>query len=193
MTREEAIKEITRAYDVLDFSCHMDNHRKEAFNMAKVALEQEPVYFPPCVDCNTKMNEIREAYDKLKEQEPCDDAVSRQTMFKWLESWKEQNRYYHPYTKNKEIPMCEVVDMIQSAPAVTPTCKEPSEWQQDHAILKAHSDGASEVVDRIKALRGDVSVLREERRTIECHCGCASDIADEVLELIDKLIAEVEG
>ncbi len=138
MTREEAIKEITRAYDVLDFSCHMDNHRKEAFNMAKVALEQEPVYFPPCVDCNTKMNEIREAYDKLKEQ-------------------------------------------------------QPSEWQQDHAILKAHSDGASEVVDRIKALRGDVSVLREERRTIECHCGCASDIADEVLELIDKLIAEVEG
>ena len=66
MTREEAIKEMIRAYDVLDFSCHMDNRRKEAFNMAKVALEQEPVYFPPCVDCNTKMNEIREAYDKLK-------------------------------------------------------------------------------------------------------------------------------
>ncbi len=43
MTREEAIKEMIRAYDVLDFSCHMDNRRKEAFNMAKVALEQEPV------------------------------------------------------------------------------------------------------------------------------------------------------
>ncbi len=48
-------------------------------------------------------------------------------------------------------------------------------------------------LDRIKELRGDVSVLREERRTIECHCGCASDVADEVLELIDKLIAESEG
>ena len=70
--------------------------------------------------------------------------------------------------------------------------KEPSEWQQDHAILKAHSDGANEVIDRIKELRGDVSVLREERRTIECHCGCASDVADEVLELINKLIAESE-
>ena len=43
MTREEAIKEIIRAYDVLDFSSHMDNRRKEAFNMAKVALEQEPI------------------------------------------------------------------------------------------------------------------------------------------------------
>lgn len=43
MTSEEAIKEMIRAYDVLDFSCHMDNRRKEAFNMAKAALEQEPV------------------------------------------------------------------------------------------------------------------------------------------------------
>ena len=40
----------------------------EDFNLAIKALEQEPVYFPPCVDCNTKMNEIREAYDKMKNQ-----------------------------------------------------------------------------------------------------------------------------
>ena len=33
-------------YDVLDFSSHMDNRRKEAFNMAKVALEQEPRWIP---------------------------------------------------------------------------------------------------------------------------------------------------
>lgn len=44
------------------------------------ALEQEPVYFfPPCVDCNTKMNEIREAYDKLK-------------MGRWIKD--EENRYH---------------------------------------------------------------------------------------------------
>lgn len=42
MTKEEAIKEMIRAYDVLDFSSHMDNRRKEAFNMAKEALEQQP-------------------------------------------------------------------------------------------------------------------------------------------------------
>ena len=49
-----------------------------ALDMAIKALEQEPVYFPSCVDCNTKMNEIREAYDKLKNQAPCEDAISRE-------------------------------------------------------------------------------------------------------------------
>lgn len=30
--------------------------------------------------------------------------------------------------------------------------QEPkSEWEQDHAILKAHSDGANEVLDKIRA------------------------------------------
>jgi len=29
--------------------------------------------------------------------------------------------------------------------------QEPTEWKQDHAILKAHSDGANEVLDKIKA------------------------------------------
>lgn len=43
MTRKEAIKEMIRAYDVLDFTSHMDNRRKEAFNMAKAALEQESI------------------------------------------------------------------------------------------------------------------------------------------------------
>lgn len=50
MTGEEAVKEIIRAYDVLDFSCHMDNRRKEAFNMAKAALEKEPKT-GHCKDC----------------------------------------------------------------------------------------------------------------------------------------------
>lgn len=37
------------------------------------ALEEEPIYYPPCIDCNKKMDEIRHAYDKLKEQEPSRD------------------------------------------------------------------------------------------------------------------------
>jgi len=39
------------------------------------ALEQEPSYYPPCIDCNKKMDEIRRAYDKLKEQEPILDKI----------------------------------------------------------------------------------------------------------------------
>jgi rubrerythrin len=29
----------------------------------------QPVYFPPCEDCNKKMEEIRQAYDKMKAME----------------------------------------------------------------------------------------------------------------------------
>ena len=28
-------------------------------------LKQEPVYYPPCIDCNKKMDEIRNAYDNM--------------------------------------------------------------------------------------------------------------------------------
>ena len=86
MTREEAIKEMIRAYDVLDFSSHMDNRRKEAFNMAKEALEQEPIldkirveiaeldiyydndYFSDNRDAMFKCNEILQIIDKYKEE-----------------------------------------------------------------------------------------------------------------------------
>jgi hypothetical protein len=73
MTKEEAIRIVSRFRDVWDDST---TPSAEALDMAIKALEQEPVYFPPCVDCNTKMNEIREAYDNLKKQEPCEDAVT---------------------------------------------------------------------------------------------------------------------
>ena len=51
----------------------------DALNMAIKTLEQEPVYYPPCIDCNKKMDEIRNAYDnmiiKALEQEPILDKV----------------------------------------------------------------------------------------------------------------------
>jgi hypothetical protein len=74
MTREEAI----HFAECLKHNYTINFADMEVFcDIAIKALEQEPVYFPPCVDCNTKMNEIREAYDKLKNQEPCEDAVSK--------------------------------------------------------------------------------------------------------------------
>lgn len=41
-------------------------------DLSEHCLHQEPVFFPPCQDCNTKMDEIRRAYDKLKDQESSD-------------------------------------------------------------------------------------------------------------------------
>ena len=70
MTREEAL-EVIKAYK--------DEVKIEAFDMAIKAL-QERTYYPPCIDCNKKMDEIRHAYDKLKEQEPSGDLISRQVV-----------------------------------------------------------------------------------------------------------------
>lgn len=43
----------------------------------------------------------------------------------------------------------EYVQNIQTLPSVTP--QEPTEWEHDHAILKAYSDGVNEVLDKIRA------------------------------------------
>lgn len=50
-------------------------------------LEQEPTYYPPCQDCNKKMDEIRRIYDKIKEQQPCDDAIDREELLKAIDTW----------------------------------------------------------------------------------------------------------
>lgn len=31
-----------------------------------IPYEEKPKYYPPCEDCNKKMEEIRQAYDKMK-------------------------------------------------------------------------------------------------------------------------------
>ena len=65
MTREELNKLIMQA-------CERTWNEKTCKEIEQ-ALSQEPTYYPPCIDCNKKMDEIRRAYDKLKEQEPCED------------------------------------------------------------------------------------------------------------------------
>ena len=43
---------------------------RQALDLAIKALEERPPkYFPPCEDCNKKMEEIRQAYDKMKAME----------------------------------------------------------------------------------------------------------------------------
>jgi hypothetical protein len=64
-----------------------------------------------------------EKHGLIREQEPCEDCISRQALYEWLDGWKEKNKYYHPHTKNEIIPICEVIDIIQSLPSVTPQPK----------------------------------------------------------------------
>lgn len=48
-------------------SLPMDDIQKAIANGAP--YEEKPKYFPPCEDCNKKMGEIRQAYDKMKAME----------------------------------------------------------------------------------------------------------------------------
>ena len=84
MTREEHKKAIEVLDDMkvkidIPKAAKTQNDRNWALDVAIQALSQEPTYYPPCIDCNKKMDEIRRAYDKLKEQEPC-DAISREAV-----------------------------------------------------------------------------------------------------------------
>ena len=85
MTREDAIKELQESLDTLrEYDIAHSSRLKQALEMAVQALSQEPKYYPPCEDCHKRMDEIRRAYDKLKEQEPCDDAISRDAVDKYI-------------------------------------------------------------------------------------------------------------
>ena len=67
--------------------------------------------------------------------------------------------------------------------------QEPkSEWERDHEILKAYSDGANEILDKIRA---EIEQERSFQRAIDEY-----DIATglrKALEIIDKYKAESEG
>jgi len=62
--------------------------------------------------------------------------------------------------------------------------QEPkSEWEHDHEILKAYSNGANEVLDKIRAEIENIDLLAEYTR---------GDIKRMAFEIIDKYKAETE-
>ena len=71
MTREEAITALGDRTQLLWGMPKVNKeYYSEALDMAISALSEnrgEPIYYPPCIDCNKKMDEIRRTYDKLKE------------------------------------------------------------------------------------------------------------------------------
>lgn len=90
MTNEEQAIEYIKGYRELDENLHNISPKDSVsyyatdkclkyWDMAIQALSQEPTYYPPCIDCNKKMDEIRRAYDKLKEQQTCDKCRYKRT------------------------------------------------------------------------------------------------------------------
>lgn len=71
-----------------------------------------------------------------------------------------------------------VRERIKELPSATPQ----SEWEHDHDVLKAHSDGVNEVLDKIRheiALEARISQSKKETEGL-----------DMALEIIDKYKAE---
>ena len=104
-------------------------------------------------------------------EEPCEDCISRQAVIEHicgingLEGLESSNVFEKHYA-----------DFIKSLPSVKPK----SEWEHDHEILKAYSDGANAVLDKI-------------RDEIEHMIPCSKEALSMklgVLEIIDKYKAE---
>ena len=79
MTKAELINEIKNriGFDTDNETYAMSKDERDFYTSILNILEQEPIYYPPCQDCHTKMNEIVRAYDNVKF---LDDAVSRQVV-----------------------------------------------------------------------------------------------------------------
>lgn len=90
-----------------------------------------------------------EAYKQIMiaaqdENEPCEDCISRQAV---LDSIHANCVYENEYNLTAK----HIEDAVKQLPPVSPQ-KPKSEWEHDHEILKAYSDGANAVLESIKYL-----------------------------------------
>ena len=76
---------------------------------------------------DTTCGEWREILETLKRDDTCEDAVSRKTFLDYIENWKDLNRYYHPNTKNRIMPISEAIGIVNRLPSVTPA-REQGKW-----------------------------------------------------------------
>ena len=109
------------------------------------------------------------------------DCISREQALKELKESAE----HHANDSREEVLLRRDRDIIRALPPVTPL-RPKSEWEQDHAILKAYSDGGNEVLDKIRAeieAKCCITVGRENDGAITLH---------DVFEILDKYKAEKE-
>ena len=76
---------------------------------------------------------------------------------------------------------------VNYIPPVKP--QEPTEWQQDHEILKAYSDGANEMLDKIRSEVEDINPWAIRYAPLEdgdTRPKIVTNVKSHVLEIIDK-------
>ncbi len=127
---------------------------------------------------------------KALEQQPCEDAVSRQALkrklqehhdlfinayggrvgFKFMADDKEKARI-------DEINNC--IAMVVNESSVTP--KEKSEYEHDREVVKAYNDGQAFILDKVR----EEIEKESEVKTLQLHWGEAMGL-NKAIDIIDK-------
>jgi hypothetical protein len=154
---------------------------------AKRLIDEQPTKEP----CNTDTCKVVRAYMNEWDKPNNSDAISRQAVIDGI------NRYFHDeYYQRTSIQDCRdcfIEDVIKKLPPVKP--QESTEWQQDHEILKAYSDGANEMLDKIRSEVEDINPWAIRYAPLEdgdTRPKIVTNVKSHVLEIIDKYKAGSE-
>lgn len=124
MTNEFAIKVLTELKGYGDKFANIGFDRKEALDLAIRALEQQQdkvIHNHPCEDCYYNDGDVHAecvVCDKPLEQQPCDDAVSRQALIDKLETpmnWTDSEAEIQEQRDYEGF-----IELVKSMPSVTP-------------------------------------------------------------------------
>lgn len=152
--------------------------------ISEIITDKYKLRIPPNVYYDL-LADVREAEE---EQEPCEDAISRQAVLDAI------NTDFHEDLSQLEDAVKQLPPVNQFKPICCPSMgidcencpayEKKSEWQHDHEILKAYSDGANEVLDKIKA-----EIDEQYDRVHPYDISCAEGL-EMALNIVDKYIAE---
>lgn len=158
MTREEAKKRLevrlicancpedkmcydSHLHSICEYTDYCDEVPiEEAVKVAIEALEQQP-----CDKCVYSTSEGCQYDDITETIPPFDDCISRQAVLDGLANIAKAKAR----SDAQKALMGRVMFFTEKLPSVNPQ-KPKSEWQHDHEILKAYSDGANAVLDKIR-------------------------------------------
>ena len=74
--------------------------------------EEKPKYFPPCEECNKKMEEIRQAYDKMKVREKSQDKQRGTDVISYIDGLIDGADAVRPHGEWNSTGKCSVCGMF---------------------------------------------------------------------------------
>lgn len=69
-----------------------------------------------------------------------DDLISRKEAIDWIKEWFETDKHYHPYSKGKTIPTCEVMDIMERVPPAEPERLTDADFETIRIHLNAYKE-----------------------------------------------------